>query len=103
MAELVWTPRAYADLEAIGAYYAQSTPGYAELLVRKLMHAAERLKAFPASGRVVPEIGDENMREVIHRNYRIIYMHVPEDDKVEVLTVFHSSHQFGALPGETDS
>ena len=102
MAALVWTPRAYADLEAIGAYYAQSAPGYAEVLVRKLMHAAERLRTFPVSGRMLPEVDDENMREIIHRNYRIIYMYLPEDDRVEVLTVFHASRQFGALPGETD-
>ena len=102
MAELIWTPRAYADLEAIGAYYAQHSPGYAEALVRRLMCAAERLEVFPASGRVVPEIGDEAMREVIHRQYRIIYMYLPEEDRVEVLTVFHSSRQFGALPGEND-
>lgn len=81
MAELVWTPRAYADLEAIGSYYAQSAPGYAEVLVRKLMQVAERLRSFPASGRIVPEIGDENMWEVIYRNYRVVYMHLPEDGK----------------------
>ena len=103
MAELVWTPRAYADLEAIGSYYAQSAPGYAEVLVRKLVQITERLRNFPASGRIVPEIGDENMREVIYRNYRVIYMHLPEDERVEVLTVFHSSRQFGALPGDSDS
>ncbi|HET6569244.1 MAG TPA: type II toxin-antitoxin system RelE/ParE family toxin [Rhodothermales bacterium] len=100
MAEVVWTPRAYADLEAIGAYHAQNAPGYAELLVRKLMQAAERLTSFPQSGRVVPEIGDAHMREVIHRNYRIVYLHIPAEDKVEVLTVFHSSRQLGKPPGE---
>ena len=103
MAELVWTPRAYADLEAIGSYHAQSAPGYAEVLVRKLVQITERLRNFPASGRIVPEIGDENMREVIYRNYRVIYMHLPEDERVEVLTVFHSSRQFGASPGDSDS
>ena len=103
MAELVWTPRAYADLEAIGSYCAQSAPGYAEVLVRKLVQITERLRNFPASGRIVPEIGDENMQEVIYRNYRVIYMHLPEDERVEVLTVFHSSRQFGALPGDSDS
>lgn len=102
MATVVWTPRAYADLEAIGAYYAQNAPGYAEVLVRKLMHAAERLEVFPASGRVVPEMGDESFREVIHRNYRIIYMYWPDEDKVEILTVFHASRPFGALPSASD-
>lgn len=101
MAEVVWTPRAFADIEAIGAYHAESAPGYAELLVRKLMQLAERLKHFPQSGRIVPEIGDEQVREVIHRNYRIVYLYEPGEDRVEILTVFHASRQFGALPGET--
>lgn len=100
MAEVVWTPRAYADLEAIGTYYAKDAPGYAELIVRKLMRAAERLEAFPSSGRVVPEIGGEGVREIVHRNYRIVYFHAVDENRVEVLTVFHSSRQFGRLPGE---
>lgn len=101
MAEVVWTTRAHADLAAIDAYHAQSAPGYAEVLVRKLIQAAERLEVFPLSGQAVPEIGDESLREVIHRNYRIVYIHLPEEDKVQVLTVFHSSRQFGGLPGST--
>ena len=48
-------------------------------------------------GRVVPEIGDEAMREVIYRNYRIVYVVDRDDEEVEVLTIFHSSRQFGAL------
>ena len=101
MAEVVWSPRAYADIEAIGDYYAQTAPGYAEVLVRRLSAVADRLEAFPASGRAVPEIGDESLREVIHRNYRVVYIYLPDDDRVEILTVFHSSRQFGALPGES--
>lgn len=103
MAKLVWTPRAYADLEAVGSYYAQSAPGYAEMLVLKLLQITERLSSFPASGRIVPEIGDENLREIIYRNYRIIHVYMPEEERVEILTVFHSSRQFGALPDEKDS
>lgn len=100
MATVVWTPRAYADLEAIGAYHAQSAPGYAEVLVRKLMRAAKRLEVFPASGRIVPEIGEGRFREVLHRNYRIVYMHLEDEDRVEILSVFHASRQFGRPPGQ---
>lgn len=99
MAEVVWTPRAYADLEAIGDYYAQDAPGYAEMLVRKLLGATDQLEIFPASGRMVPEIEDESLREVIYRNYRIIYIHMPKEDKVEVLSVVHASRHLGELPG----
>ncbi|NBB87131.1 MAG: type II toxin-antitoxin system RelE/ParE family toxin [Bacteroidetes bacterium] len=103
MAEVVWTPRAYADLEAIGDYYAQEAPGYAETVVRKLLGATEQLESFPASGRMVPEIEDEDLREVIYRNYRIIYMHLLEEDKVEVLSVVHASRHLGGLPGTSES
>lgn len=71
------------------------------MVVRKLLGVAERLAAFPSSGRAVPEIGDVDLREVIHLDYRIVYVYLPEEDRVEVLTVFHASRQFGAAPGET--
>ena len=100
MAEVVWTPRAHADLEGIGDYYAEVSPEYAEALVRRLLSATDRLELFPASGRVVPEIGDVSLHEVIHRGYRIVSMHLADEDRVGVLTVFHSSRQFGAPPGE---
>jgi len=55
--------------------------------------AVERLRDFPESGRVVPELGEPRVREVIHGAYRIIYeTHSP--DRVEILTVFRGSRQF---------
>jgi toxin ParE1/3/4 len=103
VAEVVWSPRAQRDIASIGAYHAESAPGYAALLLRRLVAVVERLEAFPRSGRVVPEIGDENLREVLHRNYRIVYLHLPEQDRVEVITVFHASRQFGAPPGGAEN
>ena len=102
MADVAWTPRALADLEAIGAYHADVSPEYAEALVRRLLRATDRLESFPALGRVVPEVEGGAFREVIDRTYRVVYMHLEDEDRVEVLTVFHSSRQFGAPPGETD-
>ncbi len=55
------------------------------------------LERFPRLGRVAPEIGDEAIREVLYRNYRIVYVVDRDDEEVEVLTIFHSSQQFGTL------
>jgi plasmid stabilization system protein ParE len=52
---------------------------------------------------MVPEIEDESVREVIYRNYRIIYIHTPEEDKVEVLSVVHTSRHLGWLPGPSQT
>ena len=98
MAEVVWTTRAQADLAEVAEYHAARSPDYAEALVRRLLSAVGRLEAFPRSGRAVPEIAEESMREVVYRDYRIIYLHDETDDRVEVLSVFHGSRQFGQPP-----
>jgi ABC-type uncharacterized transport system substrate-binding protein len=46
----------------------------------------EGLETDPLSGRVVPEVGDDTVREVIHGNYRIVYRVRP--DLVEIVTKF---------------
>lgn len=99
MAEVVWTTRARADLVEIAEYHATRSPDYAEALVRRLLGAVGRLETFPRSGRAVPEVADDAMREVIYRDYRLIYLYDESDDRVEVLSVFHSSRQFGTPPG----
>jgi plasmid stabilization system protein ParE len=39
----------------------------------RLIEATERLKEFPLSGRIIPEIKDPLCREIIYKNYRIMY------------------------------
>ena len=59
------------------------------LLAERLVAAVGRLERFPQSGRVVPEVGDETLREVIYENYRLVYrVHA---DSVEVVTVYHGA------------
>jgi plasmid stabilization system protein ParE len=87
VAEVVWRPQALRDLEAIGAYYEEVAPDFAPLFVAGAFEAAARLSDFPHAGRIVPEIGDESIRELIYRQYRIIYVVI--EDAAEVLTGLH--------------
>lgn len=66
-----------------------------------IFEVVERLELFPRSGREVPEIRDEAMREILYRGYRIMYIvsGAEGEEEVKVLTVFHSSMPFG---GESD-
>lgn len=101
MARVTWSPQALADLEAIGDYLARETPAYAQAFVDGAFVAVERLEAFPHSGRAVPEIEDAALREVIYKGYRIFHMVGGSEDEpeVEVLSVFHSTRQFGGGEG----
>ena len=92
MTALIWSPQALHDVESIRAYIAEDSPAYAELVVRRILAAVERLQSFPESGRVVPERNAPNLREVILTPYRIVYRVDPK--AVEVVTVFRGSREF---------
>jgi len=90
--QVVWAPQAVQDVEAIRAHVGRDSPHYADLLVERLIAAVERLTDNPRSGRVVPELTDESIREVIHGTYRIVYR--LRNDAVEIATVFHGARLF---------
>jgi toxin ParE1/3/4 len=92
VSRITWAPEALEDVEAIRVYVARDSPRAADLLVERLIAAVEHLDAQPLSGRVVPEVGDPSLREVIHGNYRIVYRVRP--DLVEIVTVFHGGRLF---------
>jgi len=89
---VLWAPQAIQDVEAIRAHVARDSTHYADLVAERIITAVERLQDHPRSGRVVPELGDESIREVIHGNYRIIYR--LRNDVVEIATVFHGARLF---------
>jgi plasmid stabilization system protein ParE len=65
---------AVADLEEVRRWYAeQGAPEVGERLLDEIVAAVERLADFPESGRVVPEFGARQLREVIHPPFRIVY------------------------------
>ena len=73
------------------------SPSYAERFEEKVFEATRRLEVFPHSGRMIPEADDEQLRELIYRDYRIMY-HVDEaGEEVLILTVLHASQQFGGM------
>lgn len=96
---LRWTERAVTDLLAIGDHITADNPAAARAWVETLRQRAAKASRAPGSGRVVPEIGRDDVREVFQRTYRIVYRVV--DDGIVVLTVFEGHRLLGTLdPGE---
>jgi plasmid stabilization system protein ParE len=62
MAGLTWTSQALYDVDAICEFIARDVPRYAQLFATQVFKSVERLEAFPESGRVVPEVGQKNIR-----------------------------------------
>ena len=93
---VVWSEAATSDLDDIAHYIGRSSPRYAAVVVGRIILAVGRLADFPESGRIVPELGDHAVREVIHGSYRIIYE--LRLGAVEVVTVFRASRLFPTEP-----
>ncbi|WP_417733227.1 type II toxin-antitoxin system RelE/ParE family toxin [Rosistilla oblonga] len=90
--KIFWTRQSREDLRSVRDHIARDAPATAMTYVRKLRNSVGRLKQFPFSGEVVPEIGREDLREVLQGNYRIIYR--VSERRVDILAVFHSSQIF---------
>ena len=89
MAQIKWTPQSLDDIDAIANFIARDSDYYARMFAIKIFDSVERLKSFPESGRIVPELNRKEIREVIFGSYRIIYR--IRDKLVEILTVYHSA------------
>lgn len=91
-----WTRRALIDLREIGSYIRRDKPQAARRWVARLRERADKAAEMPRSGRIVPEIGQGNVREVFLRSYRIVYR--IHDEEIEILTVFEGHHLFPENP-----
>lgn len=91
-----WTDTAVSHLKAIHDYVSQNSSEYAKRVVDRLTRRSQQIAEFPLSGRVVPEVELEQIREVIEGSFRIIYYIKP--DQIDVLAVFHGAQR---TPWET--
>ena len=89
---IVWSRQAQDDLAAIRKFIARDSERYADITIERLVNAPDRLLKWPKSGRVVPEIGDENLRELLIGLYRLVYR--LEGESVGVVTVSHTAKEF---------
>lgn len=86
----VWfTPRALRDLLAIDDFIARDKPAAAARWCERLVDAAAGAGEHPQAGRMVPEFGRDDVREVVRQNDRIVYRILT--DRIDVLTIFQGS------------
>ena len=95
MTEIRWTDQAVEDLKSIRAFIERDSLRYGRLVAERLFEATSQIETFPHSGRIVPELGRENVRELVLGEYRLVY-HLRADVAV-VMTVFRSSRLFPTI------
>ena len=72
--KIIWSPTARTKTKEILEYISEDNPDAALTLIEQFETKVEKLKLNPESGRVLPEIKNDNIREiVVHKNYGVIY------------------------------
>ena len=80
---------ALEDLEGIRTYYADlDVPEVGLRFVEELFKHVESLELHPDLGRIVPEFGQDHIREIIHPPFRIVYFRGKQ--AVQVIRVWRS-------------
>ncbi len=90
MVQINWTFQSKDDLKSIAEYIAKDSKKYARLQILRIRQRTKILTSQIYSGKIVPEIEKQNIRELIEGNYRIIYL-IVNDDRIDILTVHHSA------------
>jgi toxin ParE1/3/4 len=87
VADLSWSDEAIEDIDAIARFIARDSPYHAQRVVEAVFELGEVIAAHPLAGRVVPELGDAQLRERFLYSYRVIYeVHA---ERIDVLALLH--------------
>lgn len=86
-----WSPRAASNFEEVCNYIAKDSEVYATIFAKKIDSIIKSIPQFPKAGRIVPEYGDEDIREKIYENYRIVYR--IKGEFIEIVAICHGAKQ----------
>jgi len=89
--KIIWTGKAEKQLDQIFRYIEVDSLLYAHRTVETIIERVESVSQHPRMGRKVPEYQHEDIREVFHHPYRIIYMIRETDNMIEVLSIIHGA------------
>ncbi len=86
MVKIRWTRKAIDDIHALREFFKHQSEKYAEQLTDRIFEKADYLEHYPEIGRMVPELERPEIRELIYKNYRIIY-YIVSNDRIDILAV----------------
>ena len=92
MAQVIWSPSALQDIDSIAEYISRDSVSHSALFIERIIEKTARLAEYPHSGKILPEIGEENTREIMYGSYRIMYLVVGED--VWITGIIHGARDW---------
>ena len=89
---VVWTESAQQALDEVIAYIAQDSHDRAVQVLTRALDAGASLSTFAERGRVVREIGESTLRELLVYDYRLLYR--IGEKQVVIRAFLHGAREF---------
>ena len=96
--QVILSRLAEADLDDVISFISTDNPAAAIRVAEAIVAHLRVLEKFPRFGRVVPEFDRDNLREIIHGAYRVIYQINETDRRIEVARIWHAARGTPELP-----
>lgn len=88
---VIFTPQSQDDLRSIVCFISKDSPDRASSFGNALIDTALMLESAPEMGRIVPELDDPSVREIVHGSYRIVYEFYGSSETIYVLRFWHAA------------
>jgi toxin ParE1/3/4 len=89
---VVWSASARDALDEVVAYVVRDSSDRAIEVLTRALDTAASLSTFAERGRIVPEIGDSNLRQLLVYDYRLIYR--VHEDRIGIRAFLHGARDF---------
>ena len=98
---IVYSQIALRDASEIYNYISRDSVYYAKREIKLIKAAINKLKLQPLLGKKFEKSEDENTRELVFRNYRIIY-DIGQNRQIIILSIHHHSRLLANNPAFKD-
>jgi len=99
--KIVYSKIASKDLHEIYEFIRRDSLFYAKKEINDIRAVIKKLKINTYRGKVFSDLDDELTRELIFKNYRIIYEILPEI-QINIVTIHHHARSIGNNPAFSD-
>ena len=96
--KIIWSPKARQRAREAVDFIKEDRPLASEQWLEGLVQRVLLLEEFPDQGRIVPEWGQSDVREVLHPPYRVLYQ--VSSEQVEILTLSHMRQELEGHSGQ---
>ena len=95
--QILISNEAYEDMDSIFEYISRDSVRYANKTLKNIYLRIYELEKSPYIGRYVPELSDKSLKELIYKNYRIVYNVSENLNTVYIHFIIHCKRNFNSF------